>query len=629
MSRSLLLSGILLMTGYCLCAQSLYMPRDIQQAYKNGTRSPDGRPGKNYWQNKGRYQIGITATPPSRTIQGTEEIVYFNNSPDTIQLPTIKLFLNIHKPGALRAGNKGPDYLTSGMHIDAFSVAGQPQQWPEPNGFVVNRFKLPKPLLPGDSVRLSFQWHYDVSVESGREGRIDSTTFYLAYFYPRIAVYDDYAGWDRMNFTDQLEFYSDFNDYSVTINVPKDYLVWGTGTLQQPESLLQPAIAKRFHASMVSDSVIRIATPDELRSGSVTTQQARNNWVFNATNIPDMTFAISDHYVWDAASVVVDPVTKRRASVQAAYNDTAIDYHQMVRFSRYALDWFSRHWPGIPYPYEKLTVVQGYADMEYPMMVNDETFDDDTVMTKVVVFHEIAHTYMPFYMGINETRFGFMDEGWATTLELLIGRSQDSADADRLFKQFRVIPWIRDVSPEHYTPIITPGQMLSGNGLRTNQYGKPALAYLALKDMLGDVLFKKCLHAYMDRWNGKHPIPWDFFYTFNNVSGRDLNWFWNNWFFTFNHMDVALKGVEQTSTGYQLTIGNPGGFAIPFDIAVTYDDGSKERIHQTASVWQADQKQAKLSLPSKNRKAIIALRLDGVIYVDADESNNQWLRLRR
>jgi hypothetical protein len=210
---------------------SLYMPRAVRQAYIKGTRSPDGRPGANYWQNRGRYNIAITALPPDRTILGSEEITYYNNSPDTIRNPVIRLLLNIHKPGAPRNGGAAADYLTSGVHIDSLAVNGQTTPWPgTENTFTIQRLKLATPLLPHDSVHLSFKWHYEISKQSNREGMIDSTTWFLAYFYPRVAVYDDYNGWDTMTFTDVQEFYSDFNDYDVSITVPANYVVWGTGT---------------------------------------------------------------------------------------------------------------------------------------------------------------------------------------------------------------------------------------------------------------------------------------------------------------------------------------------------------------------------------------------------------------
>jgi Peptidase family M1 domain len=602
---------------------SLYIPRDIQKAYKKGTRSMDGRPGKNYWQNRARYNITITAMPPDRNIKGTEQITYVNNSPDTLRNPVIKLFLNIHKPGAPRIGGAQPDYLTSGVHIDAFAIDGQTAPWREnPFLYTWHPFQLPKPLLPHDSVNLSFDWHYQISLQSGREGMIDSTTYFLAYFYPRVAVYDDYNGWDRMNFLEIQEFYSDFNDYTVSINVPKNYIVWGTGTLQNPDALLQPEFVKRYRQSQTSDQTIHVATREDLAAKRVTTQNAVNTWQFKANNIPDMAFGLSDHFVWDAASVVVDDASKRRAGVNAAFNDTASDYHHVVQYGRHALDWLSHNWPGVPYPYEKTTVFQGYAGMEYPMMANDETYED-TAFSKFVAEHEIAHTYMPFYMGINETRYGFMDEGWATTFELLIGREDLGVEkAEELFKQFRVEGWISDPSADEDIPIITPGDVFIGSGLGNNEYGKAAIGYLAMKDLLGDELFKKCLHEFMNRWHGKHPIPWDFFYTFNNASGKNLNWFWNNWYFSNGYIDLAIQKVTTAATGSTIAIKNIGGFPAPVNIILNYTDGSSDTKHITPVVWEKDQKQALIKITTK--KKIKSIELNGGIFMDADMTNNFW-----
>lgn len=602
-------------------AQTLYMPRDIADAYARGTRSMDGRPGKNYWQNRGRYDINITAAPPSRTIQGTERITYFNNSPDSLQGLVFKLLVNIHKPGATRLGGTSPDYLTEGITVDSFIVNGRAQNFPNgPNVFTNARVRFRQKLSPHDSVQLYIKWHYNVSLRSGREGMIDSTTYYLAYFYPRVSVYDDYEHFDVMEFNDALEFYSDFNDYTVNVTVPKNYIVWGTGTLLNANSVLQPTYAQRFQQSLTSDQIVNIVTKQDWQSKNVTTQNAMNTWQFKANNIPDVAFGISDHYNWDGSSVVVDDATGRRASAQSAYNDTARDFHYMVSFAKQALDWLSHKWPGIPYPYEKTTVFHGYAGMEYPMMANDETYED-TTFSRFVAMHEIAHTYMPFYMGINETRYGFMDEGWATTFELLFNRDKmKKEEADEFYKQFRVEGWTNDASQAEDIPIITPGPELNG-GMGDNEYGKPSLGYLAVKDILGDAMFKKCLQEYMNRWNGKHPIPWDFFNTFNDVSKQDLNWFWNNWFFSHNYIDLSLD-VVIGKTGYALSVKNIGGMAAPFDVVVTYTDGTEQRIHQTPAVWKKDPKQMKLTLVSK--KPLQSVSLEGGIYMDVTPANNTW-----
>ena len=621
MMRSILCCLALLLTQSIIYSQPLYTPRNIREAYKKGTRSPDGRPGPNYWQNKGRYSITINAAPPDRTIRGSEEIVYINNSPDTLRTPVIRLTLNIHRPGAVRNGASGSDYLTQGIQVDAFSENGQSRPFPDDGGARTWKpMRLSKPLAPHDSIRLSFDWHYEISRESGREGMIDSTTYFLAYFYPRISVYDDYNGWDRIDFTDQQEFYNDFCDYTLTVNVPKNYIVWSTGTLQNPDAVLMPAYAKKLAASMNTDEILHIATSEDLAGKHITAQNAVNAWKWTAGDISDMTIGLSDHFVWDASSVVVDDATKRRASVQSAYNDTAQDFHRMVEFGRHALDWLSHNWPGIPYPFPKTTVFQGYADMEYPMMVNDNT-TDDPIFSRFVAEHEIAHTWFPFYMGINESRYAFMDEGWATTFELLIGRADLGAEkAEEFYKQFRVNGYIYDASQEEDLPIITPANVLKNAAYGNNAYGKPSLAYLAMKDMLGDALFRKCLHEFMARWHGKHPIPWDLFYSFNDVAGKNMNWFWNNWFFTNNYIDLAIDKVE----GSTVSINNIGGFAIPFDLVVHYTDGSTSSQHQSPAIWNIDEKKARITFTPAAGKKIRSLELQGGIYVDADPSNNTW-----
>lgn len=623
MLKKLLLSTSLIACALLLHAQApLYMPRDIRQAYQKGTRSMDGKPGKKYWQNRGRYDIRITTAPPDRNIKGTETITYINNSPDTLKSLNLKLILNIHRPGANRLRPVDHDYLTPGLQVDTLKAGGESIAWNNTRNNNTNQgIKLPKPLMPHDSVKLNIAWHYQISLESNREGMIDSTTYYFAYFYPRVSVYDDYNGWDRLPFNDVLEFYNDFNDYKLSVTVPKNYIVWATGTLQNPTQVLQPEYAKRLQASFTSDSTIHIATAEDLAKKNITAQNAMNTWVWTSANITDVAFGISDHYVWDAGSVVVDKTTGRRSSIQAAFLNSSEDFHHSVQFGRNSLDYFSHQWPGVPYPFPKMTAFQGFADMEYPMMVND-SHQGSLQFAQFVQDHEIAHTYFPFYMGINETRYGYMDEGWATTFEYLIGQQEvGKLKADSAYKSFRIRGWIKDRSSYEDLPVITPTSELT-YGLGNNEYGKPSLSYLALKDMLGDELFKKALHAYMDNWHGKHPIPWDYFNSINTATGKNLNWFFNNWFFTNGYNDVAVEKVSRSATGSAITIRNIGGFVIPFDLIINYTDGSSEIIHRTSAFWEGNQKEVVIAL--KTKKTIKTLKLETGIFMDADESNNTW-----
>jgi hypothetical protein len=608
-----LLGAFLLQAG----AQTLTLPPEVAKAFDKGTRSLNGKPGKKYWQNHGRYTISVSMTPPNRTITGVEQITYFNNSPDTLKNLNMKLIVNVHRAGSRgRRGN-----IAEGIQVDNLLINGEKTDWDNTADTTTNQMVgLSKPLMPHDSLKMNINWHYLLSKSPGRDGAIDSTSFFLAYFYPRVSVYDDYKGWDTQPHTGSLEFYNDFNDYTLSVTVPKNYIVWATGTLRNPNEVLQPEAAKKLHVSMTSDSTIHIATLQDLADKNVTAQNTTNTWKWTATNISDVTVGVSDHYDWDAASVLVDDKTHRRTSVQAAFPDPSNDFHHYVQFARNSLDWFSHNFPGVPYPFPKTTSFQGFADMEYPMMVND-SHTNELVFAQLVQDHEIAHTYFPFYMGTNESRYAFMDEGWATTFELLIGTAEKGKKiADDFYKQFRVTRWIHGPH-EKEQPIITPSPEVTF-GAGNNAYGKPSLSYLALKDMLGDDLFKKALHTYMNNWNGKHPIPWDYFNSMSSGAGKNLNWFFYNWFYTPSYIDLALVGAKEVRTGYDLSIKNIGGFAVPFDVVVTYSDDSKETFHQTPIVWEKDQTATTVHIATG--KAIKSATLDGGIFMDANEKDNTW-----
>ncbi|URM36839.1 M1 family metallopeptidase [Flavobacterium anhuiense] len=602
-------------------AQELYMPRNIKKAYENGTRSKDGKPGVNYWQNRGKYNMEISVDPKTRLVSGTETIIYENNSKDTLRNLVIRFVNNLHKPTSSRGSDVSSDFLSDGLTITSLKIENEVYKEDAKNWGTVGNVKLQKPILPHSKTTINIEWNYPLSKESGREGQIDETTFFVAYSYPRVSVFDDYNGWDRLPHTDRQEFYNDFNDYVFSVKAPKNYVVYATGDLLNPDEVLQPEFASRLKKSYTTNEILHIANEQEMKSGIVTKQYDWNVWKFEAKNITDVCFGLSDHYLWDASSVIVDKKTNRRASIQAAYDIKGTDFVNSVKNNQYALDWFSNNWPGIPYPFSKMTAFQGFADMEYPMMCNDSQMGDP-VFAQLVQDHEVAHTYFPFYMGINETRYAFMDEGWATTFEYLIGIAEHGKEAaDNFYKEFRVKHYINDRSSEEDQPIITMSTQVSGAGYGNNSYGKASLSYLALKDLLGDDLFKKALHDYMDTWNGKHPIPWDYFNSFNTSTGKNLNWFFNNWFFTNNYLDIAVKGISADKK--MITVENIGGFAIPFDVVITYADKSKVILHQTPAIWEKNQKTAKIIL--KSTKKILQIQLDGGIFMDATPENNVLL----
>jgi hypothetical protein len=624
----------------------LFVPREVQQAYANGTRSPDGRPGPRYWQNEAEHRIRVTLNPPSRRVQGEQEIVYRNNSPEPMTNLIFRLYLNAHHPAALREKPVDAKFLTDGITVDDFSIDGKAAAWNDPAnplgvynypGGTIHAMALGTPIPTKGSVRIRMSWHYDLVADSGwKEGAIDDSTYFLAYFFPRITNYSDYNGWDFTPFTLGREFNNDFARFQVEVDVPRDYVVWATGTLQNASEVLQPAVQRKLEASFRNDQLVTLAEAAEVKAGKVTARAERLTWKWQADHVPDFAIAVSNNYRWDAASTVVDPATGRRASVQAAYADSATDFRTMVSSAQQTLRFASTVWPGVPYPYPKTTIVLGSADEEYPMMVNDGSNLGNAyaaklggaVYTDFVAAHEILHTWFPFYMGINEKRYPFMDEGWTTAFEYLRNRDVlGAAGADSLFKAFRVAGWSTP-SSSYELPIITPHDSMWGQSavFGFNQYGKAALGFLALKDLMGDAAFRKGLHEFMTRWHGKRPLPWDMFNSFNDAGAGDYSWFFRNWFFSYNHSDLALDGVRSADGGHVVAVRNPGGMAVPFDVVLEYADGSNERVHRTPVAWQADARRTEV--PVSSGKELESVSLDTGIFVDSNPGDNRWIATR-
>jgi hypothetical protein len=606
-------------------AQELVVPIWGKLPYLIGSRGTDGKPTDKYWQNRSQHTMSISVAPPDRTIRATEVITYFNNSPYPLPALVLRTYLNAHNPGADRNQTFEPmdKFYSDGIQVDEFRVNGEVKQWPGESTSTIAIFRLDQPLAPQSTITLTVAWQYNLADANGwKEGAVDDTTFYLAYFYPRVAVFNDAGEWDTTEFLLGSEFYDDFNDYTFDITVPKNYLVWATGDLQNPDDVLQPIYAQRLKDSMTSDSTVNIAKVDEVQSGQVTAQSDTVTWKWKAENVRDIAIGLSDHYNWDAGSVIVDSSTSRRAGVQGAYPDSATLYATIVEDGKRALTFGSTKFPGVPYPYSKTSIFVGGADEEYPMMVNDSAEAPPGMTVGLVAGHEILHSWFPFYMGIDERRYPFMDEGWTTAFDYLLAVDiLGQQGADTYFQNFRSG---KRLDSDSYIPILLPQDDLRANtsAFAYNQYGKAALAYLALKDLMGEEAFKASLHEFIDRWHGKHTLPWDMFYSFNNTSSNDLSWYFNNWFMSYNYIDISVADVKQADDGYDITVRNTGGLPIPFDVVVTYTDATTDTLHHTPAVWKDTPQSATIKV--SGTKDIASVTLATGLYPDLLPQDNEW-----
>jgi aminopeptidase N len=224
----------------------------------------------------------------------------------------------------------------------------------------------------------------------------------------------------------------------------------------------------------------------------------------------------------------------------------------------------------------------------------------------------------PFYMGINETKYAWMDEGWATIGEWLISPMIDSTIVD----EYGVTPYESNAATELDLPIMTLSTQLSGTPYFLNSYPKPAFGYLYVRDMLGDSLFTKALHYYIQQWHGKHPMPYDFFNCMNVGSGKDLNWFWKRWFFDSGLPDLAITSVANKLKSYTVTITSKGNKPVPVDLTVTFADKTISKFHRSVQVWEKGNSTVTVTIPSTQK--ILRIELGSMYSVDSNKADNLW-----
>jgi|SRR5450631_4265505 len=615
----LVLSLVLCFTTLESLAQTeLPVPLNIEQAIRKGSRTNEGVPGKNYWQNEANYTIRVNFTPNTRLLSGTETIVYYNHSPDTLKQLLFKLYPNYYQKGAARVDPVKPADLMDGVSLSNLMInqsAHAVQNIPEGTNWRVPITRL----LPGDSLKVSLDFSYTLNMGSHqRTGAIDSSAFFIAYFFPRIAVYDDLDGWNLFPYNGSQEFYNDFCHFAVDITVPKNYVVWATGDLKNGAALLGKKYADRMTKAESSDAITRIIDSNDLAAKDIANQNALNTWTFDAAHVTDFVFALSNHYLWYASSVEVDKNSKRRTRVDVAFNPRHKDFFEVIDFARKTVDLMSYQYPKWPFPYPHETVFDGLDQMEYPMMVNDNPLQERS-STISLTDHEIFHTMFPFYMGVNETKYAWMDEGWATVGEWLL-----SPKIDTTFKDgYGMEAYNRLAGKEQDLPIINLSTELTGVSYFLNSYPKPAMGYMYVQDMLGETAFFQGLHYYISHWNGKHPMPLDFFNSMNAGSGRNMNWFWKRWFYDGGYPDLAINSAKNSGADYQMTIENIGGKPVPVDLTIYFSDGSEQKIHRDISCWEQNNKTIELHFSSSKKPNRLTL---GSLYVpDVNKKDNEWV----
>ena len=545
----------------------------------NLSRPATGEPGPMYWQQRADYKIQIKLNEDTRSVEGSETITYTNNSPLTLKYIWLQLDQNIFAKESINnltrpwgGGDSSVDFSTLRRQnfMDKFEGGFQELSIKINNKSADTnlvgthvRINLEQPLKPGESTSLDIEWAYALVEENAVRARNGYETFedgndifLMAQWYPRVTVFSDYEGWHNKEFIGNGEFTLEFGDFEVDISVPSDHVVSATGVLLNESDVLSPIQKKRMKQARKSEKPMFIITPDEAYDNELEKSTDYKTWSFKAENVRDFAWASSRKFIWDAAGYKQDskenPLVmamsfypKEGEPLWSKYSTEAV-MHTMKVYSKYSFD----------YPYPTAQSVNGpVGGMEYPMITFNgprTELEDDGTRTYSrsekefligVVIHEVGHIYYPMIVNSDERQWTWMDEGLNTFVQYLAEQEWDIN-----YRSDRGEPrWMTEfMSSSYQVPIMTNSESLLQFG--NNAYGKPATALVVLREtILGRELFDQAFREYSVRWKFKRPTPYDFFRTMEEASGVDLDWFWRGWFYSTDHVDIALNNIHLAS----------------------------------------------------------------------------------
>jgi hypothetical protein len=623
----------------------------------NQIRQADGAAGTAYWQQRVDYRIRATLDTTTKRITGNETIRYTNNSPDTLRFVWMQLDQNLFRPGSTGsllfasesrfggAGFEGGFDISSAAQCSGVSARpktkrraaarrGPADSMPIPTDCsraarasplrtrvddTMMYVELADPIPPGSSTVFELAYGFNIPEHGAdRMGR-DGSLYEIAQWYPRMAVYDDVHGWNIDQYLGQGEFYLEYGNIEYEVTVPAGYIVAGSGLLQNSADVLPRTQRDRLAAAIKSDTAVHIITAAELASGAARpTRDGSLTWRFRADNVRDVAWAASPDYLWDASGW-------EGVLAQAYYRATAEDiWRDAAKMSRYSIQEYSTRW--FSYPYPQISAVEGpVSGMEYPMLAMEAKGDDGPDLYSVLT-HEIGHMWYPMVVGSDERRYAWMDEGFNTFINTFSEEGYWKRDDSATRQRERQLVVGVDQMPTAQ-PILTPANRYkTSNNLLTLAYVKPSIMLLTLRSkVLGPQVFDSAFREYTRRWAFKHPQPADFFRTIEEVSGRDLAWFWRGFFYTTAALDQSIEGVKQESDGSaQVTLVNLGDAVMPVELELSFEDGTTQLVKLPVEIWYGGNRYVYEVKPGKTI-ASARINPDGT-FPDAVATNDAWKR---
>ncbi|MEP0202512.1 MAG: M1 family metallopeptidase [Halioglobus sp.] len=573
------------------------------------TRLGSGAPGPQYWQQRADYNIEVTLDDERQRITGKQTITYSNKSPHTLSYIWLQLDQNRFRQDSDDVLTKtAPNFekfpyrtMANLLERQDFEGGVDISDVEDASGnalpYVINktmmRIDLPTPLKAGEQFVFSLAWQHNIvnavaiNARGGYEYfESDENYIYeIAQWYPRLAAYTDYQGWQNKQFLGNGEFTLELGDYDFAITVPADHVVAATGVLQNPEDVLSRKQLKRYNQAKKSDELVFVVEPEEAKRNESSRTSVTKTWQFRAENVRDIAFASSRKFIWDAMTtqsgdndVLAMSFYPNEAEPLWSQYSTASIVHTIDVYSRYTFEYpypvsISVNGPvgGMEYPMITFNKPRPYADKTYwdvTQKGGDKTWERSKYGLISVIIHEVGHNYFPMIVNSDERQWTWMDEGLNTFLQFIAEQAWEEEYPSRRGEPAKIVEYM---TSGKVVPIMTNSESLLQFG--SNAYAKPATALNILREsIMGRELFDHAFREFAQRWMFKRPTPADFFRSMEDASAVDLDWFWRGWFYGTDYVDVAIDNVAL----YQIDTGNP-------DVEKAWQRADKDKLEPTLS----------------------------------------------
>ncbi len=585
-----------------------------------------------YWQQEVKYKMDIDFNTKDHQFSGIQQLVYYNNSPDTITKVYYHLYFNAFQPGSMmdersralpdpdkrvgdRIFNLKPDQY-------GYQRIKRLSQYDKELVFLVDqtvlRAELATPVNPGDSTVLNLVFEGQVPIQIRRSGRnnAEGIDYTMTQWYPKLAAYDQ-EGW-HPDFYVAREFFADFGSFEVNIVTDADQVIAATGLLVNEDEIWQEEGEKDGNVYW------------KLKA----TDSKRRAWKFRAEQVHDFAWASDPEYLR----------IREQVSEDLELNHYFLKKYQKTwsRLPKYTAQFFelmNKHFGKYPYP--QFSVIQGGdGGMEYPMCTMLKGTGNIKGLVGTTV-HESAHNWYYAVLASNESRYPWMDEGFTTfaeeeILKLMSGDTSVNAHI-QAYTNYLFL-----VDQGELEPLSTPADNFSRNRTYSiSAYSRGSLFLSQLRYIIGEEDFNKGMLLYYNTWKLKHPDPWDLIKVMENVSDLELDWFIEHWVYTTKTIDYGIRDVlPEGTSSTKLVIEKIGEMPMPLEVRFSLKNGTQRTyfIPVSSMFGTKNSKEVKTALKSwpwthpryeldvpLNIQDILAVEIDPHRFMcDIDISNNSW-----